>query len=947
MPRRPDPLETYRQKRDFQVTPEPAPGRVTPSPAGRARFMVHKHDATRLHYDIRLETGGVLASWACPKGPSYDPAQKRLAVETEDHPLEYGDFEGRIPDGEYGAGDSIIWDRGTYDTEPPGQFEEQRRKGHLHLVFHGQKLQGGWHLVRTRPQGGKHQWLLFKAKDGTERPDHDVVAERPESVVSGRRVTRGPERQSRLRGVHPDPDVLLARIWPPMLAVLAKDTPAPASQYVYEVKYDGYRALAAISGGRVAVRSRNELDFGTRFPWVVPALSQLVVGEAVLDGELVALDEAGVSRFQKLGDPQSDHRYAVFDLLWLDGEDLRERPLEERRELLESVMANTRPPLELAARVRGSEEQARAAAKSRGWEGLLAKRRGSIYVGTRSADWLKLKVLGSDELVIAGWTPISNGAAEIGALLVAARQGDRFVYAGKVGTGFDRAMRRRLLTLLRKDEIPRPEVDDAPRMRDAHWVRPRHVAQLQFTEWTRDGKLRHPSFQGLREDKSAGEIGQDSDAAAGPTRGGKTGTGPRGAGRKAATRTVSAARARTAGGRSAARTGAPAKRGKGRDASGRAEERGTEEDRSEDGEAGSAPAKRGEGRDTSGRAEGPGPGEARSAPARSFFGGEVAEGFGTWHSNRADGAAEDRAPSPAPEQGEPAAPEALAPPPADVPITHPEKVLFPSSRITKADVRSYDDAVAPALIAALRGRPLSMQQWPQGIGKPGIFRQGATTAPPWIPRVTVQHVDHPLEHIVVDRPETVSWLANQSALTLHMTSSRAATVDSPDWVAFDFDPGEGGWAQIAPLARALKGLLEELKLSSVPKTSGKRGLHVFVPIGPGHSHAEALAFAEAVTGALAARFPDLGTTERSLSRRRGRLYLDAFQNGRLKTMVAPYSIRAVEGAPVSTPLEWDEVDERLDPLSFTIRTVPQRLARKGDLFAAALAGKQRLPELRS
>jgi len=905
MPRRHDPLETYRQKRDFAVTPEPAPEGPAPAPAGALRFMVHKHDATRLHYDLRLEVDGVLASWACPKGPSYDPAQKRLAVETEDHPLAYGDFEGRIPDGEYGAGDSIIWDRGTYDTEPPGQMQAQRQKGHLHLVLRGQKLQGGWHLVRTRPQGGKAQWLLFKAKDGTERPDYDVVAERPESVVSGRRLTRGPERQRQLRGSHPDPETLLARVWPPMLAVLSKGTPAPASRYVYEVKYDGYRALAAISGGKVAVRSRNDLDFGARFPWVLPALSQVVVGEAVLDGELVALDQAGVARFQKLGDPGAEHRYVVFDLLWLDGEDLRGRPLEERRELLESVMANTRAPLELAQRVRGDQESAVAEAKARGWEGLLAKLRGSPYTGTRSADWLKLKILGTDELVIAGWTPISSGSAEIGALLVAARRGGRFVYAGKVGTGFDRAMRRRLLTLLEKEEVPKPAIDDAPRMRDAHWVMPRHVAELQFTEWTRDGKLRHPSFQGLREDKGPLEIGQDEGAARPEKKAPASAVKARGSGRRAATRSVSAARARTGPGRGTGPTSG-SRRGKG-------------------GSSRRPPT------------DGGGPDEA---PAPGFFGSAPADGFGTWHSGRGDG----EEPAGAAASSVQAAAE---PPPAEVPITHPEKVLFPVTRITKADVRAYADAVAPALIAALRGRPLSMQQWPQGIGRPGIFRQAATTAPGWIPRVTVQHVDHPLQHIVVDRPETVSWLANQSALTLHMTSSRAASVDSPDWVAFDFDPAEGGWAQIAPLAWALKGLLDELKLVSVPKTSGKRGLHVFVPLGAGHTHAQALGFAQAVAGALAARFPELGTTERALKRRRGRLYLDAHQNGRLKTMVAPYSIRAVEGAPVSTPLEWDEVDARLDPAKFNIRTVPGRLRALGDLFAPALAGTQRLPELRA
>src|SRR5215472_8390151 len=619
MARRSDPLEKYRQKRDFTVTPEPAPDRPAPAPAGALRFMVHKHDATRLHYDIRLEIDGVLASWACPKGPSYDPAQKRLAVETEDHPLEYRDFEGRIPDGEYGAGDSIVWDRGTYDTVPPGQVHEQRRKGHLHLVLDGEKLKGGWHLVRTRPQGGKSQWLLFKAKDGTERAEYDVVAERPESVLSGRRVTRGPERQRNLRGVHPAPDTLLARVWPPMLAVLAKGTPAPADRYVYEVKYDGYRALAAISGGKLSIRSRNDLDFAARFPWVVPALSQIVVGDAVLDGELVALDEAGVSRFQRLGDRDVEHRYMVFDLLWLDGEDLRSRPLEERRELLESVMANTRPPLELAQRVRGEEQSALAEAKRRGWEGLLAKLRGSPYVGTRSADWLKLKVLGTDELVIAGWTPISNGAAEIGALLVAARRDGRFVYAGKVGTGFDRAMRRRLLTLLKKDEVPRPAVEDAPRMRDARWVTPRHVAQLQFTEWTRDGKLRHPSFQGLREDKGAQEIGQDEAPASASSR--RTASSSRAAkssGRRAAGRAVSPARART--------TSAPASGRGGKTRAGKTAGR----------------------KATSSKSRGSKePGDGEPHVATGFFGSAPSQGFGTWHSNR--GEEDQRPPAPAPE----------------------------------------------------------------------------------------------------------------------------------------------------------------------------------------------------------------------------------------------------------------------------------------------------------
>jgi bifunctional non-homologous end joining protein LigD len=835
-PGRRDKLSTYRKKRDFQRTPEPAPEK--PARAARsapgALFVVHKHDATRLHYDLRLEMDGALASWAIPKGPSYNPSIKRLAVETEDHPLAYAEFEGRIPEGAYGAGDSLLWDKGRYQTVPPGQAEAMRKKGHLHVLLVGEKLQGGWHLVRTRPAGGKAQWLCIKAKDGTERPDYDVEAERPESVASGRKLTRGPERKAVLEKPHPPPEALLQRVWPPMLAVLSKDRPAPASSYLYEVKYDGYRAVTALSGGRVAVRSRNDLDFSARFPFVAEAVRTLTVGEAVLDGEIIALDGQGASRFQLLGDRGAEHRYLIFDLLWLDGEDVRPRPLEERRELLESLLANAALPLELATRVAGTEAEALAEAKRQGWEGLLAKRRGTPYRGTRSADWLKLKVHGSEELTIVGWTPQSRGAPEIGALLVAARKAGGFTYAGKVGTGFTDKVRTELLRLLRADEVPAPTVDNPPKLKGTHWVRPRHVAQVRFTEWTRDGRLRHPSFQGLREDKAPADTGRD-------------------------TRTEKPA----AGG--AKRTGTLVRR---------------------------RPA---------------------PSPARS------------------------RAPKASPVPGTA----------ASVPTTHPEKVLFPKSGLTKADVRSYYDAVAPFLVPALDARPLSMQQWPRGIDAPGFFRQDAKGAPPWATKATVQHQERALEHLVVDRPETLSWLANQCALTLHMTSSRLPSLDSPDWAVFDFDPAGDSWEQLVPLAHALHALLEELKLLSVPKTSGKRGLHVFIPLAPGHSFEAVYAFTVAVGEVLTQRFPELGTRERALKNRHGRLYLDCEQNGKLKTMVAPYSLRAVEGAPASTPLHWDEVGTSLHPGDFNLRTLGARLARVGDLFAPALRTPQRLPRFQA
>ncbi len=501
-------LETYRRKRDFEVTPEPPPEAPAPRDEGPPGFMVHKHHARRLHYDLRLEMGGALASWAVPKGPSYDPAEKRLAVQTEDHPLAYGRFEGRIPDGEYGAGDSLIWDRGTYDTVPPGQAERQREKGHLALEMHGEKLRGRWHLVRTRRSGDGEQWLLFKAKDEVADPAFDVVRERPESVASGRRVTRGPVAARTLRARHPLPMDLLLRVWPPMLATSARPEEVSGDR-VLEVKYDGFRALAGLSGGQVSLQSRNGLDLAPRFPAVAGALGRLVVGEAVVDGEIVAFDRAGVSRFQLLQGSGGRLRYVLFDLLWHEGEDLRGRPLEERQELLASLLADAPETLALAEPVAGTVAESLDRARREGLEGIVAKRRASRYQGGRGRDWLKVKVAGAQEVAVVGFTPITTGEKAIGALLVAVREGRGYRYAGKVGTGYTQAARRELFRRLAPDRVDAPAVADPPRLREARWVRPRLVAQVAFTEWTADGRLRHPSFHGLRDDKRPEDCGRE------------------------------------------------------------------------------------------------------------------------------------------------------------------------------------------------------------------------------------------------------------------------------------------------------------------------------------------------------------------------------------------------------------------------------------------------------
>jgi len=514
-------LRQYRRRRDFTVTPEPAPGGA---PAGRGRqprFVIHEHHARRLHYDLRLEIEGALASWAIPKGPSYDPAQKRLAIETEDHPLEYADFEGRIPEGEYGAGESLIWDRGTYQTIPAGQASRQRAKGHLHVELHGEKLRGGWHLVRTRRIGsGKQQWLLFKAKDEAADPSYDVVAAQPGSVVSGTGAGRGParrrtgRRQGATRG-SPSPGRLLDAM-APTLATLVDAPPEDEGDWLFEPKYDGIRALAAVADGRVTIRSRNGQDLTGRFSRLALALARLTSAPVVLDGEITALDSRGVPRFQLLQRGHDDEAvFFVFDLLRRDDEDLRERPLEERRRALERALAGARPPISLAEQIAKPAREALREAMRRGYEGLIAKRRGSRYEGRRSRSWLKIKAGRTQDVAIVGFTAHKAEPRAIGALLVAIAEDGEFRFAGKVGTGFSARQRMELKQTLARHRAARPPVKEAPRMAGVTWVAPRLVGQVRFTEWTSDGRLRHPAFEGLREDKAPRECVREEPA---PTR---------------------------------------------------------------------------------------------------------------------------------------------------------------------------------------------------------------------------------------------------------------------------------------------------------------------------------------------------------------------------------------------------------------------------------------------
>lgn len=546
------PLKEYHHKRHFARTSEPRGKKHTKQGSS---FVVQKHDASHLHYDFRLELDGVLKSWAVPHGPCLDPSQKRLAVEVEDHPVEYGGFEGTIPAGEYGGGTVLLWDRGTWT--PHGDPEAGYQSGKLKFELHGEKLHGNWDLIRMRPRTGEKRtnWLLIKEQDSEAVPlaEADILEEHPDSVASGRsldqiagstsakRATRGRATkarpaakaasrasQSRSKSTSSTSKVDAGKKAPflktvePELALLVK-APPEGSEWLHEAKFDGYRIICHLNQGKVVLRSRNQLDWTARFPEIASAVQELPARQAVLDGELVSLLPDGTSSFQELqmaltAKDTSHLKYYVFDLLYLDGHDLRGLPLDERRQALLDLIPNAHPhPLHFSKELKGTGAEAFRQASERGFEGIVSKRRAQPYRSGRTGDWLKTKGIQQDEFVIGGFTDSSSDRKELGALLIGYYDGNgQFTYCGKVGTGYSEQTLRDLHKLLAKKELKTNPFDNHEEMgssRGVHWVKPTLVGQIGYSNWTRDGRLRQPVFQGLREDKAARTIVRDKPAA--------------------------------------------------------------------------------------------------------------------------------------------------------------------------------------------------------------------------------------------------------------------------------------------------------------------------------------------------------------------------------------------------------------------------------------------------
>ena len=535
-------LEEYRRKRHFKKTPEPPPGRIKTREEGLL-YLIQKHDATRLHYDFRLELDGVLLSWAVTKGPSLDPGDKRLAVRTEDHPLSYGTFEGTIPQGEYGGGTVMMWDEGNW--EPKGDPRAGLEKGHLSFVLHGERLKGGWGLIRMRGDGKRENWLLVKendteaSKNGTNEKflndlassvktgrSMDEIAE-GQASASKAAVKTKPVKSPKTKKAAPSGHGLkrLMELYPEVELATLVDEPPQGEEWLHEIKFDGYRLLGFVAGGTAALRTRNGKDWTESFPSLATAMETLKVKDAVLDMEAVIVDEQGKSSFQALqaalgdgGKPENIVAY-VFDLLHLDGKDLTRLPLTERKGKLESLLKKSKQDrwLRYSAHIAGEGDAIFARACEAGLEGIIAKRANAPYVPGRQKSWLKIKCSLRQEFIILGFSDARTGGRALGALYLGYKKDGALHYAGKVGTGFSMKSARELAERFAGVAIEEPRLSRAEsgglgagEWKSIHWIKPSLLCEVAFTEWTQDGHIRHPSFQGIREDKEARDVKQET-----------------------------------------------------------------------------------------------------------------------------------------------------------------------------------------------------------------------------------------------------------------------------------------------------------------------------------------------------------------------------------------------------------------------------------------------------
>jgi bifunctional non-homologous end joining protein LigD len=853
-------LAKYHQKRHFTRTPEPR-GNVGQRQASELKFVVQKHDASRLHYDFRLELDGVLKSWAVPKGPSMDPARKSLAVQVEDHPLDYGDFEGTIPKGEYGGGTVMLWDRGTWT--PLHDAAAGLAAGKLHFELHGEKLKGEWSLVRMHGKAGGDgkNWLLMKLAD-RHATDTDILTDAPQSVKTSRSLD---EIAGNARNKSAGKKWSRLPTFSPQLAVLAEKPPT-GEQWIHEIKFDGYRMLAELRDGNVTLISRNAKDWTAKFPQVVKALEKLKVKSAILDGEIVVLDEQGRSDFQALQNLMKHKRkaepvYYAFDLPFYEGQDLRDTPLLQRKEQLEKMFRahNPGPRLNYSEHFHGSGDSIAARACKMGLEGIVSKKIDAPYVSRREPTWVKSKCNQRQEFVVIGFTDPEGKRKGFGALLLGYHDSEgQLVYAGRVGTGFDDRMlvqTHERLKALEQDQPPTAKTPPARERRNAHWVKPSLVAEVRFTGWTEDDLLRHPAFIAFRSDKPASQIVREIP--------------------------VKAEKIEKAASKVRAKPGKqlpfppPVLRGRVRVGAIRAD------------------------------------GDSSTQPPPQPSPGVPEEGVKTRRAANVPKSA------------------ARADTFAGVKLSHPDKVLYPDSNVTKRDVAEFYESAAQWMLPHTADRPLALLRCPNGLaGKCFFQRNWSETMPPAVGKVNVSDGKKSEIHVCVHDLAGIISLAQIGVLEIHTWNCHVDDIEAPDQLIFDLDPGPGvTWKQMIEATRRLKRALEAIRLPAFLKTSGGKGLHVAVPIEPNVPWKSAKAFCQTLAQSLVQE-SDIFVANMRKDLRGGKVYIDYNRNDRSATAVAPYSTRARAGAAIAMPISWEELGRLKSANHFTVETARRYLDRR-------------------
>ncbi len=779
-------LTEYNKKRTFAKTPEPTAAKKV-SRAKQLRFVVQEHHASHLHYDFRLELDGVLKSWAVPKGPSMDPNVKRLAMEVEDHPLGYISFQGTIPKGNYGAGEVYIWDKGLYHSSETMDEKENIRKlraglhkGQIKFVIFGEKLKGGFALVKIKDaSGGKNSWLLIKEKDEYAEGS---------SVDSRKRVTKKIVSSPTPHNISP------------MLATLT-DKPFSRPGWIYEIKWDGYRAISEVEKGKVNLYSRRGNSLTRDYPPIVEALKKIKC-DAVFDGEIVALKNGrpDFHTLQQYGIEKAPLQYVIFDLLYINGEDLRDVPLLERKKRLAEIF----PKDSLLVQSEYIEEKGEEFFKkvtAEKFEGILAKDGSSKYLeGKRGPSWLKIKSWNEQEAIIVGFTEPRGSRKKIGALVLGVYEGETIKYIGHSGGGFTYTELTEMHEMLEKIVTEKSPIrEKVPINSSITWVKPKYVCQIKFSEWTRDGRMRHPIYAGLRKDKKAQEVTIEK-------------------------------------------------------------------------------------------------------PQTVF------------------------------EQPK---------------LTNLNKVYFPKEGITKGDIINYYDKIADIILPYLKDRPESLNRHPHGIEGPSFFQKDFDTkVPDFVEthKVWSESNNKEINYLLCQNKETLLYLANLGCIELNPWNSRIQNLENPDYMIIDLDPGNNTFDELIKVVKVTHEVLTEACEEHFIKTSGKRGIHVMIPLGAKYDYDTVRQFSELLVNIIHKRIPDITSLERSPAKRKNKIYLDWLQNRRGQTIAAPYSVRPAPGAPVSTPLRYEEIKKGLDPKKFTIKTIFKRLEKYGDLWKPMLKKEVNLEE---